>query len=150
MPLYVYRCGDCEGKCSVFKKLAELNRLEPCPFCESLAPMARQVTAAHVVADYPPYDCPITGKIISGRRQHEENLKLHGCRVYEPGETEQHKRRKADEESDLDRRLGETVDEWIAQAPAEKREALAQAESMGLTAAVTQSSVPASTTVAVS
>jgi putative FmdB family regulatory protein len=144
MPLYVYKCDACQGVGNVFKKLAELNRAEACPWCESLIPMQRQVTKANVVADYAAYDCPITGKRIEGRRQHEENLKLHGCRVYEPGETDLLKRRRADDEADLDRRLGETVDEWIAQAPAEKREALAQAETMGIDAQVITKSVPSS------
>lgn len=136
MPLYTYHCETCAKNYSIFKKLAELNRLEPCRVCESLEPMTRQVTAPMVVADYAPYDCPITGKRIEGRKAHQENLKKHGCRVLEPGETDQMKDRRAREEAAFDQRLGETVDQWIAEAPPEKREALAVAEQMGITAEV--------------
>lgn len=138
MPLYVYQCLDCNQRQNVFKKLAQLDRLEVCGSCESLAPMRRVVTAAAVVGDYQAYDCPITGNRIEGRRAHEENLKKHGCRVYEPGETEQLKRRKADEEARFDQSIEATVDEFITTAPTEKREALAAAEQMGLTAEITR------------
>jgi len=136
MPTYTYKCSQCGTKCDVVKKLAELERLEPCGSCETLEPMQRQVCAPRVAVDYAGYNCPITGDWIEGRRAHQENLKKHGCRVYEPGETEDFRRRKADSEADFDRRVGETVDEWIATAPAEKREALAIAEQQGITAEV--------------
>jgi hypothetical protein len=41
-----------------------------------------------VVGDYEPYECPVSGKIIEGRKAHEENLKRTGCRLLEPGEKE--------------------------------------------------------------
>lgn len=43
----------------------------------------------YYVGDYEGYNCPVTGKYIEGRAAHEENLKRQGCRVLEPGETEQ-------------------------------------------------------------
>lgn len=48
--------------------------------------------APQISPDYAAYDCPVTGRMIEGRRAHRENLKQHGCRVLEPGETEQHRR----------------------------------------------------------
>jgi hypothetical protein len=42
----------------------------------------------YIAGDYKPYDCPITGKSIDGRVEHEENLKKHGCRIHEAGEFE--------------------------------------------------------------
>lgn len=141
MPLYVYRCDACANKCNVFKKLSELNRLEPCRFCSTPEPMSRQVVAPMVVADYPGYDCPITGKWIEGRKAHEANLKLHNCRVVEAGETEMFKRRREDEEAKLDAGIESSIEQWITEAPPEKREALAKAEEMGLTASVSMSTV---------
>ncbi|WP_417814059.1 hypothetical protein [Thalassospira alkalitolerans] len=41
----------------------------------------------YIVSDYQAYDCPITGRPVDGRREHRENLKQHGCRVLEPGES---------------------------------------------------------------
>lgn len=38
--------------------------------------------------DYAAYDCPITGRMIDGKREHRENLERHGCRILEPGETQ--------------------------------------------------------------
>ena len=42
----------------------------------------------YVAGDYKPYDCPVTGKEIDGRREHEDNLRLHDCRIHEKGELE--------------------------------------------------------------
>lgn len=136
MPTYIYKCSQCGSTRDIVKKVAEIDRLEPCGACETLDPMVRQVAAPRVLADYAGYSCPITGQWIEGRRAHQENLKKHGCRVYEAGETEHFRRRKADEEAEFDRKIGDTVDEWIATAPAEKREALAIAEQTGITAEV--------------
>jgi putative FmdB family regulatory protein len=134
MPIYLYKCDRCQARRQVFKKLALLNCEEKCEICTTA--MARQVTAAAVVGDYAPYDCPITGDRIEGRRAHEENLRKHGCRVYEPGETEAFKRRRAADEAAFEESVEATVDEFIARAPAEKREALAIAEQVGITAEV--------------
>lgn len=41
-----------------------------------------------------PYNCPITGKYIDSMHKHRENLKLHGCRVLEPGESREAPRRR--------------------------------------------------------
>lgn len=43
--------------------------------------------AAFVVSDYAGYTCPITDTWVEGRAAHRENLKRHGCRVLEKGET---------------------------------------------------------------
>tara|TARA_R110000772_G_scaffold194124_1_gene304915 strand:+ start:1129 stop:1476 length:348 start_codon:yes stop_codon:yes gene_type:complete len=45
-----------------------------------------------VVGDYEAYDCPVSGKIIEGRKAHEENLRATGCRLLEPGEKEDNAR----------------------------------------------------------
>lgn len=42
-----------------------------------------------IARDYEAYECPVTGNMIEGRSAHRENLKQHGCRVFEPGEREQ-------------------------------------------------------------
>ena len=36
--------------------------------------------------DHYQYECPITGKPIMNKHEHNENLKAHGCRVLEKGE----------------------------------------------------------------
>lgn len=47
-----------------------------------------------ISGDYEAYSCPITGKPIEGRAAHRENLKRHGCRVLEKGESREAKRRR--------------------------------------------------------
>lgn len=57
-----------------------------------------------IVSDYEGYSCPITGNWIEGKSSHRENLKKHGCRVFEPGELEDFKRNKpADIERNAER-----------------------------------------------
>jgi hypothetical protein len=40
-----------------------------------------------VVSDIKPYACPITGKMITSRSEHRDNLAKHGMRVVEPDES---------------------------------------------------------------
>ncbi|MEC9266718.1 MAG: hypothetical protein VX464_11715 [Pseudomonadota bacterium] len=47
-----------------------------------------------IAGDYETYDCPITGQPIEGRAAHRENLKKHGCRLLEPGETREASRKR--------------------------------------------------------
>lgn len=85
MPVYAYKCPS--GHCfDVVKKLAQLDREEPCPDCGEVS--SRQVVLPMVSGDYPGYVSPTTGKWVEGKRQHTEDLKRSGCRVYEKGETE--------------------------------------------------------------
>jgi hypothetical protein len=44
--------------------------------------------APMISCDYSEYNCPITGKVISGKKEHKENLQRHGCRLFEKGERE--------------------------------------------------------------
>ena len=48
----------------------------------------QRVAGPYVQGDYKPYECPITGNIIDGKREHAQNLEKHGCRVHEKGEFE--------------------------------------------------------------
>jgi putative FmdB family regulatory protein len=122
VPIYAYRCQACAYETDVFKSVALLDRLEECP-CG--LPMARQVTAAMVRPDLPGYDCPITGKWVEGRRQHEENLARHGCRILEPGETSQRQATARREEAELDNKIEETAAAFVEALPPAKQEQLA-------------------------
>ena len=97
MPTYSAKCTACQHKFDIFRRISDRNVPANCGKCGAVA--ERIIDKARVVADYAPYNCPITGDLISGRRQHEENLKKHGCRVYEPGELEDHRRFKAAQEA---------------------------------------------------
>jgi len=123
MPIYAYRCGGCGTSQDIFKRIAQLDEPEACERCG--VPMTRQVVAPAVLGDYPGYACPITGDWIEGRKAHIENLKKHGCRVYEPGETEQAQASAAFAEKQLEDSIGATVEEFIEKLPTRKREQLA-------------------------
>jgi putative FmdB family regulatory protein len=124
MPLYEYRCTTCRAKHSQYRPIAESKAGSLCPECGSAA--TRVLSATHLATDYEPYKCPITDKWIEGRKQHEENLKLHGCRVFEAGERqrwlEDKAKRDAMFENDIEQTVGETISSW----PAEKQQKLAQ------------------------
>lgn len=107
MPLYDYECPACSHRWEVVKRIALLDREEPCPFCSTVG--RRLISPPLVANDYPPYNCPITGKLISGRREHIENLKRHGCRVYEPGETQEFLKRRQEREKKWDAVLESAV-----------------------------------------
>lgn len=136
--IYLYHCVVCDRQQEIIKPLADIDRMEPCRHCDF--PMERRIQAPAVHGDLPGYDCPITGKWIEGRRAHEENLKKHGCRIYEPGETEQAAQaRKAAEERML-RDVDQTVGQFVESLPQDKVEALSTGLQNGLDVSPTRSS----------
>lgn len=70
------------------------------------------------------YQCPITGKDINGKRDHEANLARHGCRVLESGEAEDAQRRRKQAAADFDRALDTGIDKIIDGMGHDKRESL--------------------------
>ena len=134
MPLYLYHCQNCKESRTVFKPLNLLDNEEPCPSCH--APSQRQICAPAIVADYPGYSCPVTGRWVEGRRAHEENLKRQGCRVLETGETEQAAREGQHAAQQLDKSVDQTVEQFYEALPTEKREQLATAVLSGLDVSV--------------
>lgn len=109
MPIYDYRCPKCGKVETLWLKIAELETTFP-RHCDSQ--MERLISLPMVAPDYPAYDCPITGREIRGRREHIENLKRTGCRLKEPGETEEYIRRKKSGyfQKELEREIGKIVD----------------------------------------
>lgn len=123
MPIYAYKCPSCVAAQDVLKRIKDLDLPEACGSCGAV--MDRLVVAPAVRGDYPGYNCPITGDWIEGRKAHAENLKKHGCRVYEPGETDQAKAAAAFAEKQLESSIESTVEEFIEKLPTRKREQLA-------------------------
>jgi putative FmdB family regulatory protein len=107
MPLYTYKCKWCDRQFDVVRKIAEMEQTEPCT-CGDYAQKIIVPTA--VFSDYETYSCPITGKPIEGKKAHLENLRAHGCRIYEPGETSDFIKRKAERERAFTRRTEEIVE----------------------------------------
>ena len=122
MPTYVFKCPACGTGFERILRLAEYDSPQQCPECAAVA--ERQICAPAVRGDYPPYECPVTGRIIEGRRAHEENLKRHGCRVLEPGETSEASRRLRTEDAALEASLDATTESLLASMPTRKLEQL--------------------------
>jgi hypothetical protein len=104
--------------------------------CDCGAQAVKQLCAPAVRGDYAGYSCPVTGQWIEGRRAHEENLRRHGCRVLEPGETEAARRNHAAAEAEFDRQIEQTAEQLVAGLPPQKLEKLASEMQSGVTATV--------------
>lgn len=134
MPTYSYRCPGCFRNFDKILPLVRYDEPQSCPSCLSIA--TKVITAAAVRGDYEGYACPVTGTWVEGRRAHQENLKRTGCRVYEPGETEAIRRKKASDEAAFDAHVEATVEQAFTALPTEKKEALAKEIASGVTATV--------------
>jgi putative FmdB family regulatory protein len=138
MPLYDYKCLHGHTTTKLFK-IAEYQSEVPCEKCGCVA--SRVFTPVPVFGDYAPYECPMTGKIISGRKEHEENLKRTGCRILEPGEREQFIKNKAKEEDEFDAKIEATAAEFVENLPPRKREQLECEMSHGIDAEIVRTTV---------
>lgn len=139
MPVYDYRCATCGRGREVILRLAELDSaVVNCQNCQF--PMNRQISAPAIVADYPGYTSPTTGRWIEGRQAHREELARTGCRVFESGEKEEFLRRKAQREREFDKAIDETADELLATMPSDKRDKLTAELDNGLDVQVTRTS----------
>lgn len=136
MPMYDYRCPDCTTHRVIFKKLEQFENREFCHKCN--AQMERMISAPMVIGDYQAYNCPITGALIDGKRQHRENLKRHGCRVLEEGESAMVRKSAARADAQLDKEIDETVEEFVETLPTAKREQLVAEVQNGLDVQLTR------------
>lgn len=134
MPIYSYKCPSCGLKFDRFLPLKDYQSLQECEECGELT--VKQIVAPAILTDYEGYSCPITGQWVEGRRQHEENLKRHGCRVLESGEKQETDARRKRADEDFDRKIEETAEQFIAGLPPRKLEKLASEMEAGLTATV--------------
>ena len=133
MPLYTYKCRV-SGE--TFDRIAPMAASADPRICACGAVGDRVISPTRINKDYEDYTCPVTGKLISGRVAHEENLKRTGSRVFEPGEKDAMMRRKAAEEAAFDKKIEDSVEQAIDALPSAKREALANEMTAGVTAEV--------------
>lgn len=136
MPIYSYKCETpgCEERFDKFLPLAQYQEEQSCPSC--LQPAVKVLSPCRVIGDYPAYNCPITGKLIDGRKAHNENLKRTGCRILEPGETREFKKSLKTEDQKFEKELDHSVEKFIDQLPAEKKDKLMAEAEAGLTLTV--------------
>jgi len=118
---------------TAYRKISERH---DAPMCACGEQMELIISAPFVATDYPGYTSPITGEWIEGRKAHMEDLKRHGCRVYEPSEKEEAVKRREAEDRKLDDAIGATVDRTIASWDTRKRDKLAAEMEAGVGAEV--------------
>lgn len=128
MPLYEYQCA-CGKRFDRFLPLARYNEPQTCE-CGQVA--EKRLSAPSIAPDYPAYTCPITGKVVEGRRAHEENLKRHDCRILETGEREELQRRRKRQDEALENTIAESAAEFVEKLPSAKREQLGRELEYGL------------------
>jgi putative FmdB family regulatory protein len=133
MPVYEYKC-EAGHKFEAVLPVARYNEPQMCPQCGKSS--AKLLSAPAVRGDFAPYSCPITGKIIDGRKAHEENLKRHGCRVLEPGETSAATVRRKQSDEQLEEKIADTAAELVSAMDTTTREQLGREIESGLDIAV--------------
>ena len=121
MPFFDYKCVECNHKVEIYFKIEE--REYKCPRCNK--PMIKLMPSPAVRGDYEPYNCPITGKLISGKREHEENLKRHHCRVLESGEARDAARVRAEADKTLEDKVCDTIAREVEAMSPRQQEQLA-------------------------
>lgn len=129
MPVYEYQC-TCGSRFDRFLRLAQFQEPQNCPSCGNVA--EKRLSAPAVRGDYAPYRCPVSGKMIEGRKAHNENLARHGCRVLETGEREVAARARRQAETQLEESVAETAAHIVANLDSSKREALETEVSRGV------------------
>ena len=117
MPLYSYFCENCGKKDRRFLPVARYLEPQACGTagCHSGKPMTKIIEAPAVVGDYEGYISPATGKWVEGRKQHLEDLKRSGCRIYEPGETDAEIRKTAERQARVEKEIDDAVERTAAE-----------------------------------
>jgi putative FmdB family regulatory protein len=121
MPVYEFKCLHCKSKFDRFLPLANYQQPQ---FCKCGNRAQKLISAPAVQGDFQPYECPVTGKFIEGRRAHEENLKKTGCRVLEAGETQATTARREKSEAELENKIADSAAEFVANLDTASREQL--------------------------
>lgn len=127
MPLYDFKCEN-NHRFERMVKLADFEATQHCA-CGSVA--NRMISRPMIHVENISYDCPITGKMITSKYQHEENLREHGCRVYEDGETQSQTRAKAEAEANFEKAIDDSVERELSTWSSDKMEKLSTALESG-------------------
>lgn len=120
MPLYDFKCANGHA----FERMVKLADFEAEQRCACQSPATRVISAPRISSVSYDYECPITGKAINSKHAHEENLREHGCRLYEPGETQANARARDEADAGFERSLDDSVEKAWDTMPGEKREKL--------------------------
>ena len=120
MPLYDFKCS----KGHIFERFVPLEKFEEQQLCDCQSPAIRLISTPLFSVDHTSYECPVTGRYISSKREHEENLKQTGCRVLESGEKELSAKRREEADLAFEKSVDETVERQIDSMDSSRRERL--------------------------
>ena len=116
-------------RCSCGEVFEDPDRIEyqfaPCPECGQMANRIIKGSPSFFVrGKFDAYESPITGEVISTKRQRDNEMKEHGCVDYEPSIKGEADRRVRQGEEKLEREIDKTIDYEVSTMPARKREKL--------------------------
>jgi len=132
MPLYDCRCLDGHK----FERMIKLADFEAPIICACGTTAHRVISAPMFSVEQVGYTCPVTGKYIGSKRQHEENLRQQDCRVFETGEKELAQKRIAEQEAAFEKSVDQTVEKNFWSMPSDKREKIANELESGVDLAI--------------
>lgn len=123
MPLYDIVCDNGHK----FEAMIPLAKFEDPIYCACHAPARRLISRPMISVESVSYECPITGDYIGSKRDHENNLRRHDCRVLETGEKDYNERQRAAAEAQFDAAIEATVEKEVLSMDFDARESLAKA-----------------------
>lgn len=74
MPVYEYRCRDCETE---YTRFLPISRYKEQTHCDCGGEGKKLISAPHVIEDIQPYRSVVTGERIKGRSHHRTHLRDH-------------------------------------------------------------------------
>jgi putative FmdB family regulatory protein len=124
MPLYEMLCQNGHK----FDRFIKLSNIDEPQTCECNAQAHRVISACMFSIDatnFPAYQSPTTGRIITSKTQRREDMAASGCVDYEPSLIEHQAKRIAREDAELDKKVEEHIEKTIYEMPTAKKERLA-------------------------
>lgn len=120
MPIYEFKCNNGH----LFDRFLKLANYNDPQTCECGAASVKLLSRPAIHADFPPYESPVTGKMITSRRERREDLARSGCVEYEPSMLQESERKRAAEDAALEKKIDEHVEAEIINMDARTREKL--------------------------
>lgn len=124
MPLYELQCLN-GHKFDRFIKLANIDEPQTCECNASAHRIISPCMFSIDATNFPAYQSPTTGRIITSKTQRREDMAASGCVDYEPSLIEHQAKRIAREDAELDKKVEEHIEKTIYEMPTAKKERLA-------------------------
>ena len=121
MPLYEARCEQCQHQQDYYQIVANHDKPPACGACGGQ--MKQIITTTFIQTDLPPYESPIDGREIRGRKARREDLKRSGSRPYEGREVEEREaaRQRQYRQEKLEKAIDEKLEHTITELDASNR-----------------------------